>query len=207
VTVSSRSASAGPATVTVALDGPSAQLLADQAVIISDLQFVMDCCKQLLAELAVPDDDGNPLVQLALWSAALTAYGRCFTTGKQLGLTTGDVRGLPLQGAVLKFHQWALEQRTLLTMHQRNAFDGAKVGAVLSDRRIDGITILSASRVLVDSIGVRQLGGLAAELAKLTAARAKKQQDIVLADAQQVAIEELRTLPALTAAAPDTDAS
>lgn len=212
--MSSRSASAGPApqqsgaaAVTVALDSPSARLLADQATIISDLQFVMDCCKQLLAELAAPDDDGKPLVQLALWSAGLTAYGRCFAAGRQLGLTTSDVRGLPLQGAVLTFHRWALEQRTLLTTHQKNAFDGAKVGAVLSDRRIDGITILSASRVLVDGIGVRQLGGLASELAKLTAERAKQQQDVVLADAQQVAMEKLRTLPPLTTAAPDTDAS
>ncbi len=29
---------------TVALDVPSARVLADQASIISDLQFVMDCC-------------------------------------------------------------------------------------------------------------------------------------------------------------------
>ena len=36
---------------TVALDVPSARVLADQASIIQDLQFVMDCSKRLLAEL------------------------------------------------------------------------------------------------------------------------------------------------------------
>ena len=39
-------------TLTVALDVPSAQVLADQAAIIQDLQFVMECCKRLLTELA-----------------------------------------------------------------------------------------------------------------------------------------------------------
>ena len=48
VLMSASRSSAAPA-VTVALDLPSARLLADQATIIADLQFVMDCCKQLLA--------------------------------------------------------------------------------------------------------------------------------------------------------------
>ena len=37
--------------LTVPLDMPSAQLLADQAAIIQDLQFVMESCKRLLTEL------------------------------------------------------------------------------------------------------------------------------------------------------------
>ena len=40
---------------TVALDVPSAHVLADQASIVSELQFVMDCCKRLLTELAAPE--------------------------------------------------------------------------------------------------------------------------------------------------------
>lgn len=59
--------------MTVALDTPPAQQLADQAVIIQDLQFVMDCCKRLLTELAKADDDRDAVVPLALWSAAVTA--------------------------------------------------------------------------------------------------------------------------------------
>ena len=45
-------ASPGKPMLTVALDVPSAYILADQAAIIQDLQFVMDGCKRLLAELA-----------------------------------------------------------------------------------------------------------------------------------------------------------
>src|SRR5580700_9576469 len=102
---------APPPMLTVALEGPSAQLLADQALIVGDLQFVMECCKRLLTELDRPPQDRDPVVPQALWSAALTAYGRCFGPGKRLGLTADDVRALPLEGAVLKYHQWVLAER------------------------------------------------------------------------------------------------
>ena len=38
-------ASSQPPMLTVALDLPSAQVLADQASIVSDLQYVVECCK------------------------------------------------------------------------------------------------------------------------------------------------------------------
>ena len=154
---------------TVALDSPPAQVLADQAGIIADLQFVMDCCKRLLAELAKADEERDGVVPLALWSAAVVSYARCFTHGKQFGLRTGDVRALPLQGEVLKFHHWVLGERQKIAAHPASPFDAARVGAALSDgsaRRVEGIAIMSASRVLVDAVGVRQLGGLASELAR-----------------------------------------
>src|ERR1700688_2230146 len=92
--------------LTVALDTPSARILADQASIIEDLQFVMDCCKRLLTELAKPQEDRDGVVPQALWSAALTGYARCFSEGRRSGLTIDDVQNLPLQGAVMKFHTW-----------------------------------------------------------------------------------------------------
>ena len=45
--------------LTVALDLPSAQLLADQISTIQDLQFVMECCKRLLTELVNPRTSGT----------------------------------------------------------------------------------------------------------------------------------------------------
>src|SRR6202008_1305776 len=71
---------------TVAIDVPSAQVLADQASIISELQFVMDCCKRLLAELDKPEEERDPLMPLALWSSAVLAYGRCFSKGTRFPL-------------------------------------------------------------------------------------------------------------------------
>ena len=198
--------------LTVAVDMPSAHILADQASIISDLQFVMECCKRLLTELARPEEDRDAVVPQALWSAALVAYARCFGKGKRFGLAAEDVRTLPLRGEVMKYHQWVLGERDLLTTHPANPFDAAKVGAALvppgqPERRVEGIAILSTSHVLVDDTGVRQLGGLASELAKQTAEKAKEQQDSVLADVQQLNIDTLYTLPPLPTRPPAAEAA
>jgi hypothetical protein len=195
-------ASPDPSMLTVALDVASAQILADQASIIQDLQFVMDCCKRLLTELDKPEEDRDPIVPQALWSAALVAYARCFGKGKRYGLSTEDVRNLPLRGEVMKYHKWVIDERDKLTMHPANPFAATTVGAALSppdheERRVEGIVILSTSRVLVDDTGVRQLGGLASELAKQTAEKAQTQQDFVLADAQQLNRDSLYKLPPL----------
>jgi len=181
---------------TVAIDVPSAQILADQASTISELQFVMDCCKRLLADLAKPEEERDPLMPLALWSSAVLAYGRCFSKGKRFALSNDDVRNLPLHGAVMKFHQWILEERDKLAARAANPAEGAKVGAALSppeqkDRRVEGIVIFASSREVVDDTGVRQLGGLASELAKQTAEKAQEQQDVVLKDAQQLNLDSL----------------
>jgi hypothetical protein len=200
------------AMLTVALDVSSAQILADQASIIQDLQFVMDCCKRLLTELARPEEDRDTLVPQALWSSALVAYARCFGKGRRFGLATDDIRALPLQGAVMKYHKWVIDERNKLATHPANPFEAAKVGAALSlpgkgQRRVEGIAIFSTSHVLVDATGVRQLGGLASELAKQTAEKAQKQQDAVLADAQQLDIDSLYRLPPLRIRPPGADAS
>ena len=195
---------------TVALDVPSARVLADQASIIQELQFVMDCCKRLLAELAKPEEERDPLMPLALWSSAVLAYGRCFGKGKRFGLAAEDVRNLPLHGAVMKFHTWVLEERDKLAAHAPNPSAAAKVGAALTppeqeDRRVEGIVIFASSHVLIDEVGVRQLGGLASELAKQTAEKAQEQQDVVLKDAQQLDLDSLYRLPQLGTWPPAAD--
>jgi hypothetical protein len=181
---------------------PSARVLADQASVIQDLQFVMDCCKRLLTELARPEEDRDGVVPLALWSSALVAYARCFGEDGRSGLAVEDVRKLPLQGAVMKFHEWVIEERDRLTEHPADPFEAAKVGAALSpagqkERRVEGIAIFATSRVLIDATGVRQLGGLASELAKRTAGKMQRQQDSVLSDAQQLDIGSLYGSPPL----------
>ena len=184
---------------TVALDVPSAHVLADQASIVSELQFVMDSCKRLLTELAEPEEDGDQLIPLALWSSAVLAYGRCFSKGRRFALANEDVRDLPLHGEVMKFHQWVLEERDKLAARAANPAEGAKVGAALSppeqrDRRVEGIVIFASSHEIVNDVGVRQLGGLASELAKQTAGKAQEQQDVVLKDAQQLNLDSLYRL-------------
>src|SRR5579875_82800 len=196
--------------LTVPLDSDAARVLADQAVIIQDLQFVMDCCKRLLDELDKPENERTPAVPQALWTAALVAYGRCFSRSKRSGLTNADVQSLPLQGAVMKFHQWALKERAKLTAHPADPFDAARVGAALASpdadkRRVEGIVVLSTSHFLVNDIGVRQLGGLASELAKQTADQAQTQQDTVLTAARDLGLDALYALPPLATGAPGED--
>ena len=196
---------------TVAIDVPSAHVLADQASIISELQFVMDCCKRLLADLAKPEEERDPLMPLALWSSAVLAYGRCFSKGKRFALSNDDVKNLPLHGAVMNFHQWILEERDKLAARAANPAEGAKVGAALSppeqkDRRVEGIVIFASSREVVDDTGVRQLGGLASELAKQTAAKAQEQQDVVLKDAQQLNLDSLYQLTPIGTWPPEENA-
>ena len=197
---------------TVAIDVPSARVLADQASIIAELQFVMDCCKRLLTELAKPEEERDQLMPLALWSSAVLAYGRCFSKGRRFALANEDVRDLPLHGEVMKFHQWVLEERDKLAARAANPAEGAKVGAALSppeqrDRRVEGIVIFASSHVLIDDTGVRQLGGLASELAKRTAERAQEQQDVVLKDAQQLKLDDLYQLPQIGTWPPEDDSA
>jgi hypothetical protein len=73
------------------------------------------------------------------------------------------------------------------------------------ERRVEGIVIFATSRIVIDSVGVQQLGGLASELAKQTAEKAQEQQDVVLKDAQQLNIDSLYKLPPLRTW-PPTDA-
>ena len=189
--------------LTVALDVPSARNLADKASVIQDLQFVMDACMRLLDEMAKPEDDRDEVVPLALWSAALAAYGRCFGAGGRPGLTVEDVESLSLQGAVRKFHEWVIGERDRLTQHPADPFDAAKIGAILApagqQRQVQGVAVFSASRVLIDVTGVRQLGGLASELAKQTAIKAQEQQDKLLTVARKLDVASLYALPPLYA--------
>jgi hypothetical protein len=187
---------------TVALDVPSARVLADQASIISELQFVMDCCKRLLPELARPEEERDPLMPLALWSSAVLAYGRCFSKGKRFALSAEDVKNLPLHGAVMNFHDWVIEERDKLAARAANPAEAAKVGAALSepekkDRRVEGIVIFASSHEVVNDVGVRQLGGLASELAKTIAEKAQEQQDVVLKEAQQLNLDDLYQRPVI----------
>jgi hypothetical protein len=193
--------------LTVALDTPSAQVLADQASIINDLQFVMDCCKRLLTELARPQEERDGVVPQALWSSALVAYARCFSEDRRSGLAIDDVHNLPLQGAVMKFHTWVIGECRKLTAPPAEPYEAVTIGAALAPpgqkkRRVEGIAVFSTSRVLIDVIGVRQLGGLASELAKQTAQKAEKQQDVVLIDAQQLNLDTLYESPPLNTEQP-----
>ncbi len=169
----------------------------------------MDCCKRLLAELARPEEDRDGVVPLALWTSALVTYARCFGPGDGSGLTDDEVRSLPLQGAVMNFHEWVIGECGKLTGHSADPFEAARIGAALSppakkDRRVEGIAVFATNRVLIDATGVQQLGALASELAKQAAAGMQEQQDTVLSDAQRQDLDRLYGAPPLPTQRPAT---
>jgi hypothetical protein len=185
--------------LTVALDMPSARVLADQASIIQDLQFVMDCCKRLLTELTRPEEDRDGVVPLALWSSAVVTYARCFGAGRSSGLTIEDVQNLPLQGAVMKFHQWVIEERDKLIEHSADPFEAAKIGAALSPagqkgRRVEGIAVFSTNRVVIDATGEanRGKGAETAGRGALRRAAAGHSQPVRVAAAAHAAVRSGR---------------
>lgn len=209
---SATSGPSGTALPTVALDLPSAQLLADYASVLQDLRYVQECCKRLLKVLAEPENQRDGIVLKALWSAALVAYARCFASGKRFGLSNENVQALPLEGEVSEFHQWLINMRNKHVAHSVNPFEIVKVGAVLSapdapQMQVEGIATLSMEYMLPDETGVRQLGGLAAALANQVAQRGQAQQEIVLNETRQLNVEELSSLPPLRTYAPDTEAA
>src|SRR5205807_3043288 len=133
-------------------------------------------------ELAKPEEERDQLMPLALWSSAVLAYGRCFSKGKRFALTNEDVKNLPLHGAVMKFHQWVLEERDKLAARAANPAEGAKVGAALSppeqkDRRGGGLATFARSHEVVNEVGGRRLGGLAAARGTLSGHKAHEPAD------------------------------
>jgi hypothetical protein len=194
----------------VALDLPSAQLLADQVSMHQDLNFVQDCCKHLLAMMELPDDQRNTTMLRSLWTAALVAYARCFGTGRRFGLSDEDVEKLPLEGQVIDVHKWFQNMRNKHIAHSVNPFEIVKVGAVLSspdqkERQVEGIGWLGMYYLVPDVSGIWQLGGLAARLAKNIEETIQAQQEVVLTDARQLNIDTLYALPDLRTTAPGPD--
>src|SRR5205085_9384040 len=130
---------------------------------------------------------------------------------RRFALATEDVKELPLQGAVMTFHEWVLEERDKLAARAADPAEGARVGAALSPpeqdkRQVEGIVIFASSHEVVNDVGVRQLGGLASELAKRTAEKAQEQQDVVLKEAQQLNLDSLYKLPVIGTWPPEDNA-
>lgn len=113
---------------TVALDSPSAKVLADLGSVHQDLVFVTNCCERLLPLLEQEEKDAV-LIQ-ALWTAAVVAYTRCFVGDKRLGI--GEDSFVGLEGDVVELHRLVLSMRNKHIAHSVNPFEVVRVGVVLS---------------------------------------------------------------------------
>src|SRR5262249_29593458 len=99
----------------------------------------------------------------SLWSAALVSYARCFSTGRRFGLSEKLFEHI--EGGI-ECHQLYIDMRNKHIAHSVNPFEQVVVGLVLSpptssERKVEGISILSQRLVHFDSEGIQNLRRLA----------------------------------------------
>lgn len=177
------------------LDGPEAALLAGQAAVFEDLQYVLRCCEHLVGVLGSAEPD--PVLVEALWSAALTGYVRCFSARAAV-LTDADLAELALDGDVSQFHGMVKKLRDHYASRHVNPREAFTIGAAqANDGRPTGVAVVSTPRPLVDDVTVRLLGRVAYALSGLLDARMRESQAQVLAAAGALSPAELSRLPLL----------
>jgi hypothetical protein len=185
-------APAAPTTVR-ALDLPSAGKLADLAAVFEDLQYALRCCEHLVSRLGRREPD--PVLVEALWTGALLAYVRCFSSRSAV-LTTKDLDELEDGAEFRRLHDVLLRLRDHLASRHVNPREAFTVGAAqANDGTPTGIAVVSSPRPLVEEPTVRMLGRLAYLLAGRVDARMREQQREVLGAAAALSPAELATLP------------
>lgn len=177
------------------LDSPEAAVLAGQAAVFEDLQYVLRCCEHLVGVLGSGNPD--PALVEALWTAALVGYVRCFS-GRAAVLTDTDVNGLGLEGDVGDFHSMVKKLRDHYASRHVNPREAFTIGAAqANDGRPTGVAVVSTPRPLVDDVTVRLLGRVAYALSGLLDGRMQESQGTVLAAAGTLSPTELSRLPLL----------
>ncbi|HVH22231.1 MAG TPA: hypothetical protein VNA11_07225 [Pseudonocardia sp.] len=175
------------------LDSPEAAVLAGQAAVFEDLQYVLRCCEHLVSVLGSADPD--PVLVEALWTAALTGYVRCFS-GRAGVLSDADLGELELDGDVDEFHTMVKKLRDHYASRHVNPREAFTIGAAqANDGKPTGVAVVSTPRPLVDDVTVRLLGRVAYALSGLLDARMQDSQAQVLAAAGELSPVELGRLP------------
>ena len=182
------------------LSTPGALGLADLVALFDDLQFTLECCERLVAELARPRVDAV-LVE-ALWVSTLNCYARCFrTSDRGLHLTVDDVKATGVQGEVAEWHALLGGIRDFSIDGPVNPREAYSVGVSQSSTgEASGVVITSSPRPLVDEVTVKQTGRLAFELSRLVDERIKEHQQKVFAAASKLTSAQLAALPEIEVA-------
>lgn len=112
--------------ITVKIESELARQLADFTLIDRDLKAVIAACDRLLSEIShEPPDD---ILCFALWSHAITKYGRCFGTGARVSAKMDSL----IKGEQKEAHIWFKALRDKHVAHSINVFEQAAVGVVIS---------------------------------------------------------------------------
>ena len=190
------------------LEFDEAQELAHLESISQDLFFVVQVTKKLAALLDSASDDHVTI--RSLYTAALVAYVRCFTSSKRRPLSPDIYASLP--GDPLGCHAYYKNMRDKHIAHSVNPFEEMMVGALLSPsdspaRKVEGVGCLVASRLTDTKEGVEQLGQLAAFAYNHLKAITSQLRDQVLAKAKTLNVDSLYLAGRLRYTAPSSDAA
>lgn len=173
------------------LESPESEALAHLSAVFDDLQYALRCCEHLVSALANPD----PALVEALWTGALVAYARCFSSRNKI-LTAEDIDKLELEGDARGFHDLVLRLRDLYASRHVNPRETYTIGAAqANDGALMGVAVVSAPLPIVEETAVRQLGRVAYGLSGLIDARMQEAQNTVLGKARELSVAELAKLP------------
>lgn len=181
---------------------PAALELADLAAIFDDLQFVLQCCERLLAELGRKKTD-DVLIE-SLWVAALSSYMRCFRSGERgTSLTEDDLTATGLKGKVVEWHRQLGKLRDFYVEGATNPREMFSAGVTRSTSgAAEGLVITSVPQPNLDETTVQQTGRLAFELGRVLDERIKVQQQKVFQAAEKMSAASLDQLPTIEVGPP-----
>lgn len=175
-------------------EGEHAQELAEWLSIGNDLIHVMEAAKKLIELMDAKNEDAT--LQRALWSSAVVAYVRCFSTGRRVSLDPSVYK--ELEGDPLAPHQFYVDARNKHVAHPVNVFEETKIGLLVGSKgEVRGVGNLSVFRIADDRQGVWRLGQLANRAHKFVSAKLEESQSKVLESAKRSSPETLLKLPEL----------
>lgn len=166
----------------------------------SDMQFVVDALNRLLA------GESDNLVRQALFSAALMAYRRCFTTGVRNGLMHKDVEGLTNNAG--DFHTYLRGMADKLIAHSVNPFEKVASGIMVKDGRMFGIQTLNIKLVAMPPDKLQQWGHLTVEVFEsVLKPRLNEAHAAFMVAAQKLPVSEITMMPPLELSPFEPDAA
>lgn len=189
------------------VDYEEAKTTADLMSYFQDLAFTIDALDRL--QQLLDENVRDTVLSGSLWIAALISYARCFSTGKRFGLSEKLFESI--EGGV-ECHQLYMNLRNKHIAHSVNPFEQVFVGLILSppsstERKVEGVSILSQKLIHLDSEGIQNLRRLAFIAMKEIERQGKDAQEKTLGVGKQLPIEGLYTKANPRTVAPPPEAA
>ena len=169
----------------VEYSGNNASNLADLYAIDQELRFVIEASTRLAGR--IEEKSSDQIEMRALYSGALQAYARCFTSSKRKTLDPEIYSSLG--GEPLACHEMYIGMRNKHLAHSVNAFEQIKVGLSLAPedkrREILDVGCFTLSLIYADAENMLQLSRLALIALKYIETQIEDLQKTIIKEANQ----------------------